>query len=148
MASAYRTARMPQKTQREFVEAVMAKTGLSQTELGVELRKPNAYQTVHGWITGKGKLLYEDTIAMLAMCGWLNMSEASVENHGEETTLEERAMLLLRHSPSFDARLESLSKAAAQIVEAQTRTLELLEELERVQRSPVASKPKARGQRQ
>jgi len=63
------------RPQPDFVRAVMAELGLSQTDLGVALKKPNAYATVHGWISGRLKLGYDDTMKMLELCGWLNMGE-------------------------------------------------------------------------
>lgn len=56
----------------------MKERGLTPTALGNKLGKPNAYNAVNSWTTTNAKnsrgLGYEDTIAMLELCGWLNMT--------------------------------------------------------------------------
>lgn len=69
-------------TQADFVRAVMAHLGMTQTQLGIALQKGNAYQTVHGWLERK-RLGYTDTMRMLEMCGWLSM-DAEPPSTGEE----------------------------------------------------------------
>lgn len=61
--------------QREFIRAVRAFLNVTPTELGDLLGKRNAYNAVNAWETDNRsnfrKLSYQDTIAMLELCGWL-----------------------------------------------------------------------------
>lgn len=70
--------------QRDFVKAVRKELGLTPTQLGNKLGKPNGYSSANSWETTNAKnfrgLSYEDTMTMLELCGWLNMSEDASEN--------------------------------------------------------------------
>ena len=88
--------------QGEFVQAVLDRLGLTQTELGVELRKPSAYQTVHKWLKGTKEIGYEDLMWMLEKCGWLN-----INGDGLTPLQEKRRLKLLREAESL---VESLRR--------------------------------------
>lgn len=95
-------------TKAAFVHAVMDHLGLSQTDLGIALRKGNAYQTVHGWL-GRKKLGYDDTMAMLELCGWLNMD-------AEAPTKPARANHEDGHQEEIAAALRDIAAAQEEIL--------------------------------
>lgn len=81
------------RDQAEFVQAVMDELQLSQTELGVELRKGNAYQQVHGWLTGRLKLGYQDTMRMLELTGWIRIESGVRPGVAEDVAANQKEIL-------------------------------------------------------
>lgn len=73
--------------QRAFVKAVLDHTGLTKTQLGVELRLSTPYPTVNGWTTGHATLKYPETMAMLRMCGWLAIGDTGLSQADDDAQL-------------------------------------------------------------
>lgn len=69
--------------QRAFVRAVRERLGITPTDLGKVLGKPNAYNSVNSWETttqkNYRKLSFTDTMMLLRLCGWLSMDSDALE---------------------------------------------------------------------
>lgn len=86
---------------------------------------PDGYQKVNRWNHG-GRIDYEDAIAMLERCGWLNINtDDQTWRTGQDP-------------------LESLAKAVEELVKGQTDILDLLRGQDAVRLKPPASSTKRR----
>lgn len=57
--------------QREFVKLIRDRLALTQTDLGREMGKDNAYQAAHAWEIEGVRLRYTETMEMLSLAGLL-----------------------------------------------------------------------------
>lgn len=98
-----------------YVQKALETLHMSQTELGDALKKRNPYQTVHGWITGRKKLEYDDVLGIAELCGWITYpsAEGQLDNSTFGRTLIGQIVRLLDLEPALLQRHPDLLRAGA-----------------------------------